>query len=216
MIKFFTSHPRLFCAFLAGFITFVFLPSALALLTITRLIISWDVTALLYLLLAALMIMHTTHEKMRLRAKKQNEGKYVLLLLVIIAAIVSLGAIVMELGVVKELSGFTRSAHVALAIITILSSWAFTQMMFALHYAHSFYTSIDQHQDGGLSFPNQPLPDYIDFLYFACVIGTSGQTADVSFTNQSMRKIGLIHCVLAFFFNTSLVALMINIASGLI
>ena len=180
MIKFFTSHPRLFCAFLAGFITFVFLPSALALLTITRLIISWDVTALLYLLLAAFMIMHTTHEKMRLRAKKQNEGKYVLLL------------------------------------ITILSSWAFTQMMFALHYAHSFYTSIDQHQDGGLSFPNQPLPDYIDFLYFACVIGTSGQTADVSFTNQSMRKIGLIHCVLAFFFNTSLVALMINIASGLI
>ena len=71
-------------------------------------------------------------------------------------------------------------------------------------------------KNGGLLFPNQKLPDYIDFLYFSCVIGTSGQTADVSFTSQSMRKVGLMHSVLAFFFNTSLVALMINIASGLI
>lgn len=216
MMKFITSHPRLFCAFLFGMLTFVLLPDSLALHNITRLIIGWNATALLYLFLAALMILNTSHEKMRLRAKIQNEGKYVVLTMVVIAAIVSLGAIVMELGVVKELSGFNRGAHVALAIITILSSWTFTQTMFALHYAHSYYTLIDHHEDGGLLFPNQPLPDYIDFLYFACVIGTSGQTADVSFTNKSMRKIGLIHCVLAFFFNTSLIALMINIASGLI
>jgi hypothetical protein len=52
-------------------------------------------------------------------------------------------------------------------------------------------------------------------VYFACVIGTSGQTADVSFTSRSMRRTGLLHCVLAFFFNTTLVALTINIASSL-
>jgi uncharacterized membrane protein len=59
------------------------------------------------------------------------------------------------------------------------------------------------------------MPDYGDFLYFACVIGTSGQTADVSFTSRAMRRIGTVHCVLAFFFNTTVVALTINIASGL-
>ena len=216
MIKFITSRPRLFLSFLLGLVVFLVLPQSLALHTITRLIIGWNVMAVLYLILATQMIMKTNHQKMRLRAKQQNDGAYVVLAMVVVAAVISLGAIVMELGVVKDLSGTIRRAHVALAIMTIMSSWAFTQVMFALHYAHGFYYAIDKKQEGGLLFPNQSLPDYIDFLYFACIIGTSGQTADVSFTSQSMRKIGLIHSVLAFFFNTSLVALMINIASGLI
>lgn len=216
MIQFITSRPRLFFSFFVGALTFLLLPSWLAVHTVTRLIIGWDVAVILYLILAAQMIKSTSHQKMRQRAKRQNEGQYVLLTMVVIAAIVSLVAIVLELGVVKELTGSIRKAHIALAIITILSSWAFTQMMFALHYAHSFYSALDAKQDGGLLFPSQPTPDYIDFLYFACIIGTSAQTADVSFTTRAMRKIGLIHSVLAFFFNTSLLALMINMASGLI
>lgn len=216
MIGFITNRPRLFISFLVEVITFLMLPTWLALHTVTRLIIGWDVFAILYLMLAAQMIIDTDHQKMRQRARRQNEGQYVVLMMVVIAAIISLAAIVLELGVVKELSGTIRLAHIALAIITILSSWAFTQVMFALHYAHGFYSALDQKRDGGLLFPNEPNPDYIDFLYFACIIGTSAQTADVSFTTKSMRKIGLIHSVLAFFFNTSLVALMINIASGLI
>ena len=216
MFRFIKNHPRLFVSIFVGILVFLFLPDSLALHTITRLIVAWNAMAWLYLILASLMIKSTSHAQMKLRAKKQNEGKYVVLTMVIIAAIVSLGAIVLELGIVKEISGFIRSAHIALTILTILSSWAFTQTMFALHYAHDFYSAIDKGKEGGLSFPNQKLPDYMDFLYFSCVIGTSGQTADVSFTSQSMRKIGLIHSVLAFFFNTSLVALMINIASGLI
>ena len=216
MFRFIKHHPRLFVSIFIGILVFLFLPDSLALHTITRLIVAWNAMAWLYLILASLMIKSTSHAQMKLRAKKQNEGKYVVLTMVVIAAIVSLGAIVLELGIVKEISGFIRSAHIALTILTILSSWAFTQTMFALHYAHDFYSAIDKGKEGGLSFPNQELPDYMDFLYFSCVIGTSGQTADVSFTSQSMRKIGLIHSVLAFFFNTSLVALMINIASGLI
>jgi len=216
MFRFIKNHPRLFVSIFVGILVFLFLPDSLALHTITRLIVAWNAMAWLYLILASLMIKSTSHAQMKLRAKKQNEGKYVVLSLVVIAATVSLGAIVLELGIVKEISGFIRSAHIVLTILTILSSWAFTQTMFALHYAHDFYSAIDKGKEGGLSFPNQKLPDYMDFLYFSCVIGTSGQTADVSFTSQSMRKIGLIHSVLAFFFNTSLVALMINIASGLI
>ena len=87
--------------------------------------------------------------------------------------------------------------------------------MFALHYAHDYYASEIRGQPGGLDFPGGHAPDYGDFLYFASVIGTSGQTADVSFTNRTMRRTGLVHCVLAFFFNTTLIALTINIASGL-
>jgi uncharacterized membrane protein len=88
--------------------------------------------------------------------------------------------------------------------------------MFAVHYAHDFYATVARGQPGGLEFPGEQSPDYADFLYFSCVIGTSGQTADVVFCSRAMRRTGLAHCVLAFFFNTTLLALTINIASGLV
>ena len=161
------------------------------------------------------MMFWSTHERIRKRALQQDEGRIVILSLVISAAVMSLGAIVAELSVVKEIHGVLRIEHIALAALTIVFSWMFTQVMFALHYAHDYYTAEIRGNLGGLDFPGGHAPDYGDFLYFACVIGTSGQTADVSFTSRSMRRTGLVHCVLAFFFNTTLLALTINIASGL-
>ena len=215
-LRFTLSRPRLFSSILVGIMIAIFLPKSLALHDVTRAIIGWNIGAWLYLALAARMMFWTSHEKMRTRAIEQDDGKFVVLGMVIVAAVVSIGAIVAELSVVKDMHGMLRSAHITLAILTILSSWAFTQVMFALHYAHNFYIAKERCNSGGLEFPGLTAPDYSDFLYFACVIGTSGQTADVSFTSRSMRRTGLVHCVLAFFFNTTLVALTINIASGLI
>ncbi len=215
-IRLVLSRPRLFSSILVGVLVTFFLPESLALHKVTRAIVGWNVGAWLYLILAARMMFWTTREKMRTRAIAQDDGKFVVLGMVIAAAIMSIGAIVAELGVVKDMHGLLRYEHIALAVLTILSSWAFTQVMFALHYAHDFYAAKERGNPGGLAFPDATAPDYSDFLYFACVIGTSGQTADVSFTSRAMRRTGLVHCVLAFFFNTTLVALTINIASSLI
>ena len=103
----------------------------------------------------------------------------------------------------------------SLAAITLVSSWLITQTLFALHYAHDFYASRARGQPDGLLFPGTTEPEYGDFMYFACIIGTSAQTADVSITSTPMRRVGLVHCVLAFFFNTTVLALTINIAAGL-
>ena len=215
-IRLIISRPRLFGSILVGILAALLMPNSLALHQITRIILGWNVGTWLYLVLAARMIFWTSHEKMRVRALAQNDGKYFVLLMVIVASIVSIGAIFAELSVVKDMHGALRSAHIALAVMTIVSSWLFIQVMFALHYAHDFYVAKERSNSGGLEFPGSLPPDYSDFLYFACVIGTSGQTADVSFMSKAMRKVGLIHCVLAFFFNTTLLALTINIASGLI
>lgn len=215
IIRLLLSRPRLFICIALGLTTTLFLPETLAHQTITRIIIGWNVGACLYLLLAGRMMFWSTHERMRARALQQDEGHMLVLILVVAAALMCIGAIVAELAVVKDLKGSLRYEHIALAALTIASSWAFTQTMFALHYAHDFYASEVRGQHGGLDFPGGHAPDYGDFLYFACVIGTSGQTADVSFSNRNMRRIGLVHCVLAFFFNTTLVALTINIASSL-
>jgi uncharacterized membrane protein len=210
------SRPRLFSSMLVGVLVVFLIPDSLALHGITRAIVGWNTGACIYLILAARMMFWANPEKIRARALEQDDGKFVVLGMVVVAAIASLGAIVAELAVVKDMHGMLRYSHISLTVLTILSSWAFTQVMFALHYAHDFYFAMENGRPAGLEFPGETEPDYGDFLYFSCVIGTSGQTADVSFTSRKMRRTGLIHSVLAFFFNTALVALAINIASSLI
>ncbi len=214
-IRLLLARPRLFSSIAIGVATALLLPESVAQQVVTRAIIGWNVCAVLYLVLAMKMMFWSSHERMRTRALQHDEGSTVVLLLVITAALMCIGAIVAELAVVKDLKGTIRYAHIALAALTIASSWAFTQTMFALHYAHDYYVSAIHGEHGGLDFPGGHPPDYGDFLYFASVIGTSGQTADVSFSSRKMRRTGTVHCVLAFFFNTTLVALTINIASGL-
>jgi uncharacterized membrane protein len=216
LIRVLRARWLLFVCALVGLATVVLLPSELAQQPITRSIVGWNVGAFLYLLLATRLMFSSSHESMRTRALTHDEGRIVVLALVVTAAIISLGAIIAELALAKEMAGLVRAAHIALTAVTILSSWAFTQVMFALHYAHDYYATEQRGHPGGLDFPGTQAPDYGDFLYFACLIGTSGQTADVSLTSRTMRRTGLVHCVLAFFFNTTLVALTINIASGLL
>lgn len=215
LLRFALARPRLLSCFILGLAVVWLIPETLAMYSITKIIIAWNVGACLYLLLAARMMFWSSHERMRARALQQDEGRVLVLTLVVMAALMCIGAIVAELAVVKELKGTLRYTHIALAALTIATSWAFTQVMFALHYAHDFYATEASGEHGGLAFPGGHAPDYGDFLYFAVVIGTSGQTADVSFTSRKMRRTGTLHCVLAFFFNTTLVALTINIASGL-
>jgi len=68
----------------------------------------------------------------------------------------------------------------------------------------------------GLDFPGEMEPDYWDFLYFSFVIGMTSQVSDVNVTSRTMRRLSLMHGVLSFFFNTSILAMTINIVAGLI
>ncbi len=215
LIRALVARPRLLISVAFGVAIALLLPQAIVQHAITRLIIGWNAGAILYLGLATQMMFGSNHERMRKRALRHDDGRLAVLSLVVVAALMSIGAIVAELAVVKDLHGTLRYAHAGLAGLTIVTSWAFTQVMFALHYAHDYYSAETNGSAGGLDFPGGHAPDYGDFFYFACVIGTSGQTADVSFTSRKMRHIGAVHCMLAFFFNTTLVALTINIASGL-
>ena len=215
LLRLIAARPRLFSCAAIGVATLLLLPESAAQQPIARLLVGWNVGVFLYLLLAAHMMFWSPHERMRRRALQQDEGRMVILALVVAAALMSLGAIVAELSVVRDMHGALRYGHIALTVLTIVSSWVFTQMMFALHYAHDYYANEQRGNPGGLLFPGSHAPDYGDFLYFACVIGTSGQTADVNIDGRVMRRTALVHCVLAFFFNTTLLALSINIASGL-
>jgi uncharacterized membrane protein len=211
----FKVRPRLFIVIAIGVLTAWLLPAQVVSQSVTRWLVAWNVGVWLYVILAAAMMIRSSREHMRHRAQLQDDGKYAILVLTAIASIASLAAIGGELAVVKDLHGWTRGAHIALAGTTVLSSWGFIQVMFTLHYAHDYYQASCHGRKPGLLFPDDPDPDYGDFFYFAAVIGTSGQTADVSFVTKPMRRIGSMHCILAYLFNTTVLALLINIGASL-
>jgi uncharacterized membrane protein len=211
----FKVRPRLLIVFVLVVLTGAFLPIGIAAQPVSRWLVAWNLGAWLYVALAAGMMIRSSQDHMRQRAQLQDDGKYAILGLTVIAGIASLVAIAFELAVVKDLHGWARGAHVALAGLTVLSSWSFIQVMFTLHYAHDYYLAACHGHKPGLSFPDDPDPDYGDFFYFAAVIGTSGQTADVSFVTKPMRRIGSVHCILAYLFNTTVLALLINIGASL-
>lgn len=211
----FRVRPRLFIVIAIGVLTGLLLPHSFASQPISRWLIAWNTGAWLYVALAAAMMIRSSKDHMRHRAQLQDDGKYAILGLTVVSAIASLVAIAFELAVVKDLHGWTRGAHIALAGLTVLSSWSFIQIMFTLHYAHDYYLAACHGHKPGLSFPDDPDPDYGDFFYFSAVIGTSGQTADVSFVTKPMRRIGSLHCILAYLFNTTVLALLINIGASL-
>ena len=215
-MRFFSVRPRLPLSIALGMLVTIALPHSLISHGITRFIIGWDTFACVYLALAMHIVLRSSHESMKQRAHAEDEGKFVILFLVVAAAITSLIAIIVELSVVKDIAdNFIKYEHILLALFTIAMSWVFMHTMFALHYAHDYYTRISREKSGGLDFPGKEILDYSDFLYLSFIIGTSGQTADVSFSSRATRRIGTIHCIIAFFFNTTILALTINIASGL-
>lgn len=232
--RFLRAHYRLFaCAIIGAFVGLalpdaIFEPpnwpgsAALELGDVTRGLIGWNVAVLLYLFAAALTIIGATHERIRARAQIADEGRGIVLFLAMTAAFVAIGAIIEELGLVKSLSGEQQWLHVFLAVATVVDSWLFMHLVFAFHYAHEYYLEQDTlsekrfRERGGLIFPGEIAPLYPDFLYFAYVIGVAGQTADVSTSSSTMRKLALIQGVLAFFYNTTILALAVNIASGLV
>jgi uncharacterized membrane protein len=214
-------HPRLFAGLAAGLAAGFLLPPQIHHLQ-SRLLLAWNAGTWVYFLLAILLFIRATPDSMRRRARDSDEGRFLILVLTSFAAVASIAAIVAQLAATKNMEGMEKGLHVGLAAVTILSAWFFIHLTYALHYAHEYFDELEQDPDkepqdaGGLRFPGTGDPDYFDFLYFSFIIGVASQTADVEITSKAMRRVSLIHSILAFFFNSAVLALTINIAAGLI
>ncbi len=206
------AQPRFFIAVLAVALLWLFLPWDWR--ASTRLLAAWDCATGLYLLMALEMMARSNIDSLRHRAALRDEGELVILGLTSITALISLGGIVAELAAAKSLRGHNEWQHIALAVLTVLLSWTFTHTIFAIHYAHEYYAGPEDDLTEGLEFLGNEPPDYWDFVYYSYVIGTACATADVNVTSKNMRRITTLHCVVAFFFNTTILALTVNIGAG--
>ena len=210
------ARPRLLGAILVGLAVFLLLRVVPGVAPSSRVLIGWNAGALLYLGLAWHEMRGHDPRWIQTRAVTQDEGRMTILALVVLAAAAVLLAVGSQLAQVKQLQPEERGWHLALAALTVVTSWLFTQVLFAQHYAHDFYMARHRGQPDPLDFPGTRDPGYSDFLHFACVIGAAAQTADISFQGRALRPVGTLHCVLSFFFNATLLALAINVAAGML
>jgi uncharacterized membrane protein len=183
----------------------------------TQLITTWDAYAISVLTMTWTRIFTAQPRKVVCLAKLSPLSRNLIYVFVVVAACASLAAVGFVLASAKAMTGTRFTTHFALAIGTVILSWLVVHTMFTLHYAHIFYRK----QQGdkiarGLLFPEgQFEPDYLDFAYFSFVIGMTSQVSDVQINSREIRRLALLHGMVSFGFNTAVLALGINIISGL-
>jgi uncharacterized membrane protein len=163
-------------------------------------------------LLSSIPLFRHEADDMRRSARENDANRAVLLALSVILSLVILVAVAGELAGSRQMSPL----ETALVITTLFLAWTFANFVYALHYAHLFYSGADGGKDqAGLDFPGKlPEPDYWDFIYFSFTLGVALQTSDVCITSPGIRRVVTLHCIEAFVYNLGVLALAINVLAG--
>jgi uncharacterized membrane protein len=173
--------------------------------------IGFDTAAILFLLSTIPLFRRGNAASMREAALHNDANRAGLLVITGIVMIVILVAVAAELSQRQA----PKPLDVAVIIATLALAWAFSNMIYALHYAHIFYIAGKNGKDqGGIDFPGTDEPDYWDFTYFAFTLGMTFQTSDTDITSRSIRKIATFHSLAAFIFNIGILAFTINVIGG--
>jgi uncharacterized membrane protein len=208
----FRSRPRLLLALGLGVVGAVVVPDIPS--PVTRALLGWNVGVWLYLVLIFTMMLRASHGRLRRVATLHAEGWVTVSIVVVAASLASLVAIVLELAAAQ--SGASHALpHAAIALVTVVGSWLLLPALFTLNYASLYYRT--DHGEG-LLFPGADehfRAGYPDFLYFSFTIAVAMQTSDIAVTGTAMRRVVLVQSLLAFVFNTTILAFTVNIAASI-
>ena len=216
MFRFITARPRLFGGLVAGLLTYPLLPAGW--MVHTRVLCAWNVAVLVYVGLALLLFATAHTERIPEESERQQEGEWTIFGMTVAVVLASFIAIFGEFSDTKDMHGVIKEAHVGLVALTLFASWIMLHTIFCFRYAHEYYgvSGPDGAFDRGLEFPDEKSPDYLDFAYFAIVLGMTFQVSDVQITSRKLRRLATLHGLISFLFNTVIVALTVNIGASLL
>ena len=197
-----------------GILVGAFVPDARS--WITRALLGWNTATWLYLVSVGWMMFHADAQRLQRVAEAQAESAFAVLMIGVVAAAVSIAAVVLEVAAAKSSGAHHAGGHLLFVAITVLGSWLLLPTLFALNYASRYHANPPGR---GLIFPREEGdrvdPDYADFLYFSFTIAVASQTADIAISTRELRRLVLLQALLSFAFNTMIVAFTINIAASL-
>jgi uncharacterized membrane protein len=184
-------------------------------------LIGWNAASVTYLVPTLWMLWRDDEASVRRRAAYEDEGSSLTQIIVLSAVAAGLGATVLALRESKAAAAHNPAAPPwawVFSVSTLILGWMIVQTVFALRYAHSYFGDGDRDgaADGGVKFPGETPKTYQDFVYMAVCIGASAQVSDFNITTTRLRRLVTLHSLLAFFFNTMILALGINIIATVI
>jgi uncharacterized membrane protein len=207
-----TAHRRLLIAVVASALTSVLTPQLRPTL---RLLLAWDVGTWTLIALAWLVLVTSDAAETRKRAAAEDPGRLFVHLVVLLSTMFSLVAAV---ALLRERAA-AHAGHEMLwwlvSLGAVTGAWLLNHTSWALRYAHLYYRE-DREGVGGLIFPGELPPDDMDFAYFSFTLGICMQTSDVTITGRQLRRAALLHAGQSFAFNTTIIALMLNVVFGLL
>lgn len=184
-----------------------------------RAVAAWDGFAGTALLFTWYTILTLRPAQIHASAKREDPSRAASLVLVLMGAGASLLAVLLLLKASAGAVGGARTQAILLSLSAVALAWTLIHTVFTLRYAHLYHDASPTAlaENGPLDFPGtEGLPDYLDFAYFAFVVGMTAQTSDVAIRGRRIRRTALMHGVIAWVFNTSVVALLISVLGSVV
>ena len=207
---------RVLISLLFSVVTFLFIRNSSISLLVSAVIL-WDVFAFTYLISSWIVLFNRSPEQIRHVAKKEDGSTAFVFSVILLSSFASM-ITVLILIISEKVSQNAEVYTLLVTVASILLSWLMVHTTFTFHYAHLYYddhsTDSSRHAEG-LDFPSEKKPNYLDFAYFAFVVGMTFQVSDVQITSGKLRRVALFHGLLSFALNTFVVAFTINIIAGL-
>lgn len=205
--------PRLMVGALGGALAAMLVPSGIG--AEVRAIATWDGFAAVSLFLTWLAILTLKPLDICSLAKREDPGRVVAMVIVMVGAVASLLAVTVLLQESMSMQSLEKFRAITLALSAVALAWLLIHTIFTLRYAHLYYDAPEG--SNPLEFPgDDELPDYMDFAYFAFVVGMTAQTSDVVIRRRNIRRTVLLHGTVSFAFNTAVVALSIGVLTTLL
>jgi uncharacterized membrane protein len=176
-----------------------------------RSMIGWDAAALALLAQAWRILLTSDANTTKLRAGDEDPGHYPVFLTAVLSSLFSLFAATLVLRMMRDQN--SGGIWVVLALVSVALSWLLTHTAYTFRYAHLYYTGTS---DGGLCFPATPEPCDLDFAYYAFTLGMAFQVSDVQVEAPEIRRTTLGHALVSFVFNTTILALALNVMFALL
>ena len=172
----------------------------------------WDVACIIFLVSTLSAVLFKSAADTSIHAIAEDPGAPLADLVISSAAIACIAGAGLALARASSSSGGTKAALIALAVASVLLSWASVHTIFTLRYARLYYSG----GDGGIDFNEDDPPDYRDFAYLALTVGMTFQVSDTNLTAKSVRRTALRHALISWLFGTVLLGMTINVLAGIL
>jgi uncharacterized membrane protein len=176
------------------------------------LLVGWDAAAIVYLALVWSTIWRLDGFETKRLAASEDASRTAAEAFLLAAGVASLVAVAFVLAEAGRAAPLGRGMLAALAVTSVVFSWATVHTIFTLRYARLYYAP----PVGGIGFPEDDLPDYADFVYLAFTIGMTFQVSDTDLTNRPIRRTALHHALLSYLFGSVVLAVTVSLVAALL